>query len=57
VARDDSAFGVSEDRINEAERLNGRSKLIDLALRMSATVARIGSELAHPAVGDDQPRR
>jgi len=56
VARDDVAFGVNEYRIGEAEFLDGRPKLVDLALRMGAGIARIRNEIVHLAVCDGQPR-
>jgi hypothetical protein len=57
MTRNDSALGVSEYRIGEAERLDGSSKLFDLALRMGAGVARIRNEITHRAVGEGESRR
>src|SRR6266404_4388771 len=51
------AFGIGENWIGKAECFDRCTDLIDLALGMSARIARIGNELAHRAVGDDQPRR
>jgi hypothetical protein len=56
MARDNMPFGISKDRIGEAERFNGRADLIDLALRMGTGIARIGNELADRAVSNGQPR-
>jgi hypothetical protein len=41
--------------ISISQGLNGCSKLIDLPLWMGARIARIGNEVAHWPVGDDQP--
>jgi len=57
VARDDMAFGISENGIRKAERLDRFPYLIDLTLGMRAGIARIGNEVSYRAVGDDQPRR
>src|SRR5258708_15804322 len=57
VTRDDMAFGIGENRVGKAECFDRCADLIDLALGMGARIARIGNELAHRAVGDDQPRR
>src|SRR6516225_6108315 len=57
MARDDMALGISEYRIGEAERFNGRADLIDLALRMGTGIARIRNEVADRAVSNGQPRR
>jgi hypothetical protein len=46
MARNDSAFGISQYRIGEAECLDRSAKLFNLALRMSAGVARIRNEIA-----------
>jgi len=51
------AFGISENWIGKAERIDGCPYLIDLALEMGARIARIGNEIAHRPVGDGQPRR
>jgi len=52
MARDDMALGISEYRIGEAERFNGRADLIDLALRMGTGIARIRNEVADRAVSN-----
>ena len=57
MSRDDMALGISQNRIGEAERFDGRADLIDLALRMGTGIARIRNEFADRAVGDGQPRR
>jgi hypothetical protein len=57
MARNDSALGVSENRIGETERLDGSSKLFGLALWMGAGVALIRNEIAHRTVGYGEPRR
>ncbi len=51
------AFGISENRIGKAERFDRRAYLIDLPLGMGARIARIGNEIVHRPVGDDQARR
>src|SRR5258706_6528152 len=51
------ARGISENWIGKAECFDGCFDLIDLALGMSTRIAWIGNEIAHRAVGDDQPRR
>jgi hypothetical protein len=51
MAGNDSAFGVCEYRIGEAERFDGSSKLFNLALGMRAGVAGIRNEIAYGTVG------
>src|SRR5258707_5441870 len=50
------AFGISENWIGKAERLDRCAYLIDLALGMSACIARIGNEISDWTVGHSQPR-
>ena len=56
MAGDDMAFGIGKNWIGEAERVDRRFELIDLALWMGAGVPRIGNEVAYRAVGDGEPR-
>src|SRR6516165_8119282 len=44
MSRDDMALGISQNRIGEAERFDGRADLIDLALRTGTGIARIRNE-------------
>src|SRR5258705_13887938 len=50
------AFGISENWIGKAERLDRCAYLIDLALGMRARIARIGNEISDWTVGHGQPR-
>src|SRR5882757_3331745 len=50
------AFGISENWIGKAERLDRFAYLIDLALGMSTRIARIGNEISDWTVGHDQAR-
>src|SRR6266404_4062934 len=56
VTRDNMTFGISENWIGKAERLDRCAYLIDLALGMSACIARIGNEISDWTVGHSQPR-
>src|SRR5258705_9191239 len=49
-------FGISENWIGKAERLDRFAYLIDLALGMRARIARIGNEISDWTVGHGQPR-
>src|SRR5258706_6649526 len=57
VTRDNMTFGISENWIGKAERLDRCAYLIDLALGMRARIARIGNEISDWTVGHGQPRR
>src|SRR5712672_4484769 len=48
-------FGIGENWIGKAERLDRFAYLIDLALGMSARIARIRNEISDWTVGHDQP--
>jgi len=52
MSRNDMAFGISENWICKAERLDRFAYLIDLALGMSARIAWIGNEISDWTVGD-----
>src|SRR5260370_38388277 len=56
VTRDNMTFGISENWIGKAERLDRCAYLIDLALGMSARIARIRNEISDWTVGHGQPR-
>src|SRR5712672_4471544 len=49
-------FGISENWIGKAERLDRSAYLIDLALGMRARIARIGNEISDWTVGHGEPR-
>jgi transposase len=55
VTRDNMTFGISENWICKAERLDRFAYLVDLALGVSARIARIGNEISDWTVGHDQP--
>jgi hypothetical protein len=56
MTRDNMTFGISENWIGKAERLDRFAYLIDLALGMSTRIARIGNEISDWTVGHDQAR-
>ena len=47
VPRNNMPFWIRKDRICEAERIDRRFDLIDLAFRMGAGIPRIGYEVAY----------
>jgi hypothetical protein len=52
---DDMPLGISQNRIGEAERFDGRPDLLDLALRMGTGIARIRNEVTDRAVSNGRP--
>ena len=57
MTRNETTFGISQNRVRKTEGLDRCANLINLPLRMGARIAGIGHEVAHRPIDDRQARQ